>query len=111
MQDEISGYAFDDDLTREGVKEVFEKYNYVIDTHGAVGYLALKYYLNMHPQKRGVVLETAHPSKFIDEVEKVLERKIDIPERLAILADKKKEAVFMKPEFDDFKTWLLDNLM
>ena len=29
MQDEISGYAFDDDLTREGVKEVFEKYNYV----------------------------------------------------------------------------------
>ena len=110
MKDEISGYAFDDDLTREGVKEVFEKYNYVIDTHGSVGYLALKYYLNIHPQKRGVVLETAHPSKFIDEVEKVLEQKIDIPERLAVLADKKKEAYFMKPEFEDFKTWLLDNL-
>jgi len=110
MKGDISGYSFDDDMTREGVKEVFEKYNYVIDTHGAVGYLALKYYLYGNPEKRGVVLETAHPSKFIDEVEKVLDTKIDIPERLAILADKEKVATFMQPNFNDFKSWLLDNL-
>ena len=110
MSTAISGYAFDDEMTRTGVKEVFDNYNYVIDTHGAVGYLALKYYLNMHPEKRGVVLETAHPSKFIDEVEKVLGRKITIPDRLAVLADKKKVATFMEPQFDNFKSWLLDNL-
>ena len=57
-----------------------------------------------------MVLETAHPSKFIDEVEKVLDRKITIPDRLAVLADKKKVATFMEPQFDNFKSWLLDNL-
>jgi len=110
MKEDISGYAYNDEQTRAGVKEVYDKYNYVIDTHGAVGYLALKDYLEDHPEKRGVILETAHPSKFIDEVEKVLEKKIDIPERLAVLADKKKEATFLKPDFAQFKSWLLDNL-
>jgi len=110
MSAAISGYAFDDEMTKTGVKEIFDNYNYVIDTHGAVGYLALKYYLNMHPEKRGVVLETAHPSKFIDEVEKVLDRKITIPDRLAVLADRKKVATFMEPQFENFKSWLLDNL-
>ncbi len=110
MKENISGYAYNDEQTRAGVKEVHDKYNYVIETHGAVGYLALKDYLKEHPDKRGVILETAHPSKFIDEVEKVLEKKIEIPERLAVLADKEKEATFLKPDFGQFKSWLLNNL-
>jgi len=109
MKEDISGYAYNDAQTRTGVKELYEKYNYVIDTHGAVGYLALKEYLSVHPNKRGIVLETAHPSKFIDEVEKVLEQKIEIPERLAVLANEEKVATFLQPDFEQFKSWLLDN--
>ena len=109
MKEDISGYAYNDEATRQGVKEMYDKYNYVIDTHGAVGYLALKEYLKEHPEKRGIILETAHPSKFIDEVEKVLEKKIEIPERLAVLADKKKEATYMEPKFKHFRKWLLKN--
>ncbi len=107
MKDNISGYAYDDAQTRVGVKEVYDKYNYVIDTHGAVGYLALKDYLHKNKTHRGVILETAHPSKFIDEVEKVLNKQIEIPERLAILANKKKVAKFIEPSFEDFKAHLL----
>ena len=109
MKGDISGYAYNDAQTRVGVKELYDKYNYVIDTHGAVGYLALKEYLAVHPNKRGIVLETAHPSKFIDEVEKVLEQKIEIPERLAVLANEEKVATFLQPDFEQFKSWLLDN--
>jgi len=109
MKEDISGYAYNDEATRKGVKEMYDTYNYIIDTHGAVGYLALKDYLKEHPEKRGIILETAHPSKFIDEVEKVLEQKIDIPERLAILADRKKEATYMQPNFKHFRKWLLKN--
>ncbi|MEM6966892.1 MAG: threonine synthase, partial [Bacteroidota bacterium] len=85
MSKEISGYSINDEKTKEGVKEVFEKYNYIIDPHGAVGYLAFKKYQKKNPKARGIILETAHPSKFIDIVEEVINEKVEIPERLAIL--------------------------
>jgi threonine synthase len=108
MKDNIKGYTIDDTRTKEAMKEVYAKYNYVIDPHGAVGYLALKEY-----QKTtdcvGVILETAHPAKFLDDVESILNKKIDIPERLASLAEKKKVAVSQDTNFDNFKSWLLAN--
>jgi threonine synthase len=106
MAQEIEGYAFDDASTRVAMKEVYEKYAYTIDPHGAVGYLALKKHLENHPNNIGIILETAHPSKFIDEVEGVLGEKTNIPERLASLADKQKVAVQMRTDFEEFKNWL-----
>jgi len=109
MSKEIFGYSINDEYTREGIKEVFDKYNYVIDPHGAVGYLAFKAYQKNHPNAKGVILETAHPSKFLDVVEEVIGEKVDIPERLAILAKREKEATLMNTEFEPFKKWLLNN--
>lgn len=107
MKIAISGYAFNDLETEAGIKEVHEKYDYVIDPHGAVGYLALREYQEENEGTIGVILETAHPSKFIDDVERILDTKVEIPKRLAILADKKKEATAMSIEYDDFKNWLM----
>ncbi len=109
MQKAISGYHYNDAETEIGVKKVQKAYNYTIDPHGAVGFLALEAYQNTHPNTRGIILETAHPSKFIDDVERILEQKIDIPERLARLADHKKEAHFTPNQYTIFKQWLLDN--
>jgi threonine synthase len=109
MKQDVFGYAYDDAATRVGVKEVFDKYNYEIDPHGAIGYLALKEYLKEYPDNYGVILETAHPSKFKADMDDILGKSIDIPERLAILKDKKKEATDMKVDFDAFKNWLLAN--
>ncbi len=107
MRAKITGYAFTDKQTREAVREVFEKYQYVIEPHGAVGYLALSRYLTQHPNHTGIVLETAHPAKFLDDMEEILQQSIEIPQRLSILAKKDKEATFMKPDFNLFKPWLL----
>ena len=107
IKEDITGYAFNDNETRIGIKDLYEQYGYIIDTHGAVGYLALKTYLKQKPKYRGIILETAHPSKFIHEVEKTLKKEIEIPERLAILANRKKEATFLEPVFKNFKDWLL----
>ncbi|MGB0864494.1 MAG: threonine synthase [Saprospiraceae bacterium] len=109
MKQDIYGYACDDAATREGVKEVFEKYNYEIDPHGAIGYLALKEYLKVFPEHYGIVLETAHPSKFKVDMDEILEKSIDVPARLAVLKDKKKETTEMKADFGAFKNWLLEN--
>ena len=108
MAAEIKGYSYDDTYTKAAMVEVFQKYDYILDPHGAVGYLALKEYQKKNDVV-GVVLETAHPAKFLDDVESILNRKIDIPERLASLADKKKESILMGIDFESFKTWLLEN--
>ncbi len=109
IKKDISGYFFYDEETRQGVKEVYDKFNYTIDPHGAVGYLALKEYQKENPNTNGVILETAHPSKFIDDMEDILKTDIHIPERLAVLKSKKKNSVLMKNNYILFKEWLLGN--
>lgn len=108
MIQDIKGYAYDDTTTKGAMIEVFKKYNYVIDPHGAVGYLALKEYQKENDSV-GIILETAHPAKFLDDVESILNSKIDIPERLISLKDKHKESIIRGIDFPSFKTWLLEN--
>ncbi len=109
IKEDISGYAFDDVTTKNAMREVDARYNYVIEPHGAVGYLALKEWQKDNPNTQGVILETAHASKFIDDVEEILGKSIEIPERLAILSEREKNSIPMNTTFDNFKTWLLNN--
>ncbi|MCB0568657.1 MAG: threonine synthase [Phaeodactylibacter sp.] len=110
MHEVVSGFAFTDTQTRAAVVEVYDKYGYVIDPHGAVGYLALKTYQQSNSNTRGVILETAHPSKFLDDMEDILGCAIEIPQRLAVLAEREKEAVLMPNDYPALKRWLLDSL-
>lgn len=110
MKASISGYAYTDEATRKAVKEVYDRYGYVIDPHGAVGYLALQEYQEKNPGANGVILETAHPAKFLPDVEAILEQTITVPERLAVLSDKEKVADLMPPEYGPVKKWLLEHL-
>ena len=109
LKEEISGYSYNDPSTASGIREAYERFSYTIDPHGAVGYLAFKSYLEGNPDSLGIILETAHPSKFIDIVEPILNTKVDIPERLATLADKEKVATSLENNFASFKDWLLNN--
>lgn len=109
MKDAISGYAFSDQETEAGVQLVQNRYGYTIDPHGAVGYLALEEYQKSHPDTRGIILETAHPSKFLDDMERILGHDIEVPERLAILKEREKVAHQTRNSFEDFRSWLLGN--
>lgn len=106
MAETISGYAYDDAVTEQAVREVEERFGYVIDPHGAVGYLALTEWQKANPNTRGVILETAHPSKFKPDVERILGRKIDVPERLAVLESRKKVATPMGVSYEPVRNWL-----
>ncbi len=106
MQNNIYSESFDDDQTRKGIREVYEKYNYIIDPHGSVGYLALKNYTNLSHEVNGVILETAHPAKFKEVIEEELNFKIDIPERLAICLNKEKRTVELSSQYEDLREYL-----
>jgi threonine synthase len=106
----ISGFSFNDQETEQAVKYIFDTYNYLIDPHGAVGYLALDTYQKKHPNTKGVILETAHPAKFKEDMDRVIGKEIPVPERLLALSGRVKEATSMSIDYTNFKTWLLDNL-
>src|SRR6185295_20090961 len=69
LASDVEGFSFSDDETRAAMRHVFKDKNYLMDPHGAVGYLGLKKYLKSHRGVQGVFLETAHPGKFKDVVE------------------------------------------
>ncbi len=109
IKNDIKGYAFTDKKTEEAMRRVYQAHGYVLDPHGAVGVLALEAYQSRNTGTKGVVLETAHPSKFLPDVERILNHKIEVPERLAILSEKEEDSVLMGIEFEPFKAWLQDN--
>ena len=110
MKENISGYSFSDSQTKEAMLHLDRHLNYVIDPHGAVGYLAWKSYQKTHPNTLGIILETAHPAKFLEDVEGILGRKIDIPPALSALIDSPKNSVPMDTDYATFKSWLIKNL-
>lgn len=75
----LSSCSISDDETKATLKAVYQQHQYLLDPHGAVGYLALQRYLNEHPQQQGIVLETAHPVKFYDVVEPVIGETVPVP--------------------------------
>lgn len=107
----ISGMAFSDEETRVGVREVKEKFGYHIDPHGAVGWLAARKYREANPGSETITLETAHPAKFLDVMDAELGRGVvEVPERLAVLADKPKVATGLSKEWEPFREWLDGNI-
>jgi hypothetical protein len=93
---------------REIIGRVYKKTGYLCDPHGATAYQAARTFIDKNPEYTGIFLETAHPAKFRESVEEVIGIPIDIPERLAAFADRKKLSQFINPAFDDFKDYLKD---
>jgi len=110
MQNHITGYSFSDEQTKEAMRTVYREKKYILDPHGAVGYLAWKTYHKENSETTGVILETAHPAKFLEDVEEILGEKISIPKALADISEKEKKAVPMKADYNAFKNWLSRDL-
>ncbi|WP_282125781.1 threonine synthase [Marinifilum flexuosum] len=103
---DLKGAWYSDEETKVIMKEVFDRETYILDPHGAVGYLGLNKYLNKEKQV-GIFLETAHPAKFKDIVEDVIEKEVAIPNYLQECLQKEKKCVVIGNEFQDFKNYLL----
>lgn len=107
MAADISGCASDDTRTRVAIREVFKKYGYAIDPHGAIGYLAAEAWLAEHPDDITVILGTAHPAKFRETIVKELGPDTpEVPERLARLANEPKISIPMPASPAALIDWL-----
>lgn len=107
LKHQLSGYTIDDDTTRETIRSVYRKYNYLLDPHGAVGFKALENYQEQYPERKGIVLETAHPVKFPGEIEAITGKPVEIPASVAGIMNRKKQSTLIEPSFNDVKEYLL----
>lgn len=93
LSSNLSSYSFSDEDTREALLEIYHNSGYVADPHGAVGYLGCKAHLNSDNQTHFVFLETAHPTKFLNIVEDIIDKKIELPSQIQEVMDKTKVAI------------------
>lgn len=108
MRQDIVGKSYTDPQIKSVLKSVYEEYNYILDPHGAIGYMGLKDYLaSTKDDVNGVFLETAHPAKFFEDVEASLGTKITIPESLAKIVKQQKQSIKIKADFKALKDFLL----
>ncbi len=108
LQKSLSSHSFTDENTKAIMKEVYSKTGYVMDPHGAVGYLGLKEYQKSNPDTFGIFLETAHPVKFLDVVEDTLEISPKIPPQIMKVMDKEKKS-YKISSYEELKQFLLDD--
>jgi threonine synthase len=107
LKNMFSSISITDDETKDTVKKVYQDQHYLLDPHGAVGYLALQKYLQVHPNKKGIVLETAHPVKFYDVVEPVIGETVPIPSAIQEQLTLNKKSTLMKVDGEALKGFLL----
>lgn len=92
LKKSFSSYSFSDDETKIIMKSIYDKFNYISEPHGAIGYLGLKEY-GLKTNEFGVFLETAHPVKFLDVVEETLSVDVEIPPQIKEILSKEKVAI------------------
>ncbi|MBN1348571.1 threonine synthase [candidate division KSB1 bacterium] len=108
MREDVWGASFTDDQTRDAIQELVNKFGYIPDPHGAVGYLGLKHYPENKSDKLiGIFLETAHPAKFPEVIRQLIDRELPLPEALEKAMSMKKHSVKLSGEFDAVKQYLL----
>lgn len=96
--------AVNDNETEQTLQQMYEK-GYLCEPHGAVAYRVLKQ--DLQSGETGLFLCTAHPAKFKESVERILQLELDLPEALAKHAELPLLSDIMENDFAALRAYLL----
>ena len=102
---DIDGMTYTDSQIRNTVARCYAENGYLLDPHGACGYQGLED--GLREGETGVFCETAHPAKFKNVVEAIINDQVEIPARLGEFMKGTKQSVPMTKDFASFKAYLL----
>jgi threonine synthase len=111
MRKEIYASAVSDGETMATIIEAWEKYQLLLEPHGSVGWKGLMKYLSEHPEDKDslcVSLETAHPAKFPEEIQRLLEIDPALPASLQGLENLPEACDHLNNHYESFKAYLLN---
>ncbi len=107
LKNKVSSVSVSDTVTKETLLSVFNDQKYLCDPHGAVAYKGLQDYLQNNPNDKGIFLETAHPVKFFDVVEPIINQAVPIPESIKEQLKLVKKSTKIGTSEEELKTFLL----
>lgn len=110
LKSTLTGYTISDEETKSTLKAVYQNHNYLLDPHGAVAYNALEQYLAQHQNSKGVILETAHPVKFYDVIEPVINETVPVPDAVAAQIKKEKVSTKIEADVEELRSYLLSKI-
>ena len=102
----ISGYTVTDEDIKQTILDVYQRYHYLLDPHGACAFKAISE--SLKEGEHGVFLETAHPVKFTESMTAIIGKEPEIPERLKAFMNSVKKTVVLDNDFNSFKSYLLN---
>ncbi|MGV6985672.1 threonine synthase [Providencia hangzhouensis] len=102
--DELGHGAVSDDVTKETVREL-DKKGYLSEPHAAVAYCVLRDQLQ--EGEYGLFLGTAHPAKFKESVEEILNKAIPLPKELAEREELPLLSHFLPSDFAQLRAFLM----
>lgn len=106
----ITSYSFSDEATAEIIANVYKTNGIILDPHSAVAYAAMNAWQSTHHHDKGIILGTAHPLKFAPVVEKIINQKVAMPEKLEEVMKKTKKATLIEPTYSIAKQEIINIL-
>ena len=106
MRGDIFSVSINDDITRATIKQAHANHGTLLEPHGAVGWAALRQYLEAEPEAAAgatITLETAHPAKFPEAVRAAVGADPEVPPSLAGLESKTETYGSLETDYAGFK--------
>ncbi len=112
IRKDMYAVSITDAQTEEIISREWHENRLLLEPHGAVGWGGLQHYMKNNPrdkEKLCVSLETAHPAKFPEKINELLDFDPDLPESLHGLEEKKEFITPMKLDYKTFAEHLKKN--
>jgi len=103
----VKGWYFSDDATEQHMRRVYNSTNYMMCPHTAVGHMAMqKFAEGVEDNFTKITVSTAHPSKFRDDVERIVREDIKLPASLQASVDAPSFKHVMSPDIGALRAYL-----
>lgn len=111
MQRDLFSTSVSDEATRAAIRQAWADHKLLLEPHGAVGWRGFQDYLECAPLagSPAVVLETAHPAKFPEEIERTLGFSPQVPPVLSALDPLSEDFDSMGVDYSAFASYLQAN--
>jgi len=115
LRSDLYAVGISDHLTRETIGNFYKKHNMILEPHGAVAWAGLEDFLNNSAATSSancpcIVLETAHPAKFRDEIVRVLDIMPEVPSELNEIYHKSEDYITLENNYESFRDYLLKSI-
>ncbi len=109
MRRDLFSSSISDERTRATIKEVWDKYKLLLEPHGAVAWRGFEDWQTTEPlgDAPAVILETANPAKFPEEIEKLFGWSPDVPAAMQAALKLPENYDRMGADYEKFQQYLI----